>query len=694
MKGQTYQTSNDLWLESIFSVIKPLFFLLLASSLSAQPYFQKKIGGMQLAEGLAVMPDGGMVLAGLKGNCIQIIRLEANGSPVWKRQLCPADPDADISIRALQLSSMPNNPGEFLLLFRKGAFTTAPYNLLNVIKFDATGDIKWETQLRPEKRYGPFTPGTHFAVSEVGDIWAAHGMGFTDSLPDFNQALVFKLGNTGQILLRRFFKTDTPATANGIVVKNKQEVFVYGSLDNAIADGFLLKINDLGDVVWAKRYAGLSFFRDGAVFSNGDLLLIGEHENAYAMARISAEGTVAWAAKFQDTISLFRCIVEANEEVVVAGRNPDGISMLFKIDAGSLSVSWAKKYEVCTRFHTTALAPLAGIGFVCAQSTISGLPVTRIFQGDQAGNLSASCAVQQTPPPILTEISTSTSPLQFTFSDGLIQPNEHIFLLEESSLDVQDCCPTELPEALTVLPDSICTNSPFSLKSLGNPCADEWSWTLSGASTKMHQGLEFQDITYEHAGEFPLMLIEKFGVCNDTFHGVLRVVTAPNLDIFAYSDTIICPDKPFLLFPDLSGVDSWVWNNGNLTPFQNLENPQAGFYGLVAQKGICTIADSVKIEIGNCGTTRVFAPNVFSPNGDGLNDHWQIFFQNGVVPLACQVFDRWGNLCFTSGKDEIPIWDGNFKGLPMLANVYVWHFRLLNPEGLEEQLEGEFLLLH
>jgi len=65
------------------------------------------------------------------------------------------------------------------------------------------------------------------AVTPSGIRLAIHGMGLTDTLSYFNQVLLFKVDPDGQRLLRKFFLTDLPATANGIVTNNNQMVFVY-----------------------------------------------------------------------------------------------------------------------------------------------------------------------------------------------------------------------------------------------------------------------------------------------------------------------------------------------------------------------------------------------------------------------------------------------------------------------------------
>ena len=133
-------------------MIKTLLLSLFATTLAAQPQFQKKIDGLQAAEGLACLPDGAYVMAGLRGNGVQIICLEADGSSRWMKQLCLADVNAHISFGRLHLEADKLSPGAFFLIFRKGAFSSAPDNLRNLMKFDSNGELLWETQLHPEKK--------------------------------------------------------------------------------------------------------------------------------------------------------------------------------------------------------------------------------------------------------------------------------------------------------------------------------------------------------------------------------------------------------------------------------------------------------------------------------------------------------------------------------------------------------------
>ena len=75
---------------------------------------------------------------------------------------------------------------------------------------------------------------------------------------------------------------------------------------------------------------------------------------------------------------------------------------------------------------------------------------------------------------------------------------------------------------------------------------------------------------------------------------------------------------------------------------------------------------------------RLFIPNVFSPNGDQVNDTWNITADPLNVRTIEQVviFDRWGNILnersHISPVDVSPIWNGQYENSVVSAGVYVY----------------------
>ena len=61
-------------------------------------------------------------------------------------------------------------------------------------------------------------------------------------------------------------------------------------------------------------------------------------------------------------------------------------------------------------------------------------------------------------------------------------------------------------------------------------------------------------------------------------------------------------------------------------------------------------------------------PNVFTPNGDGVNDALQIV-SSGFVDGEVKIYDRWGRLVFSEVGTKLQ-WDGKMKHQQMNAGVY------------------------
>ncbi len=124
-----------------------------------------------------------------------------------------------------------------------------------------------------------------------------------------------------------------------------------------------------------------------------------------------------------------------------------------------------------------------------------------------------------------------------------------------------------------------------------------------------------------------------------------------------------------------SGGTSWLWNFGDASPTTTQQNPVHEFPGagtytvtqIVYNQSGCpdTIKKIIRIKEG------MLIPNVFSPDGDGVNDVW--FIPNsGVKDFHVQIFDRWGAKVFESTADEIR-WDGrSSSGKPLTEGTYYY----------------------
>ena len=95
----------------------------------------------------------------------------------------------------------------------------------------------------------------------------------------------------------------------------------------------------------------------------------------------------------------------------------------------------------------------------------------------------------------------------------------------------------------------------------------------------------------------------------------------------------------------------------------------------------------------------VFVPNIFSPNGDGINDELTVFANTLLVKNVKQflLFDRWGESVFENSDFPPNVfgngWDGIFKGEIMNPGVFVWLVEVELVNGERRLLEGEVVLM-
>ncbi len=96
--------------------------------------------------------------------------------------------------------------------------------------------------------------------------------------------------------------------------------------------------------------------------------------------------------------------------------------------------------------------------------------------------------------------------------------------------------------------------------------------------------------------------------------------------------------------------------------------------------------------------TEIYVPNIFSPNGDGVNDHFK--FQSNSDNLMIEsitIFDRWGELIFGAAgsinNEEAIMWDGSFNGSPCNNGVYIFVIKYLDIEGNMEEKAGDVTIM-
>ncbi|WP_170982945.1 T9SS type B sorting domain-containing protein [Dyadobacter frigoris] len=103
----------------------------------------------------------------------------------------------------------------------------------------------------------------------------------------------------------------------------------------------------------------------------------------------------------------------------------------------------------------------------------------------------------------------------------------------------------------------------------------------------------------------------------------------------------------------------------------------------------CFIEKQLNVDFGVCDA-RVFIPDIFTPNEDGINDTFKIVVIGGTA-LKLDIFNRWGSLVFTDSSPAAE-WSGKVNATHCLNGDYVYVFKYKTEMGEEFVRKGSFLL--
>lgn len=169
------------------------------------------------------------------------------------------------------------------------------------------------------------------------------------------------------------------------------------------------------------------------------------------------------------------------------------------------------------------------------------------------------------------------------------------------------------------------------------------------------------------------------------------------------SITIDVNDRPTLTIESVSDETrsvSYVVEGGTPTYTIYVEEKEMGNLASATLSGMTFGEHEIRVVDTNaCDASATFVINKLevtpsgsiTPNGDGLNDTWQI--KNiDVYPLSVvRIYDRTGRLIFEKqGYSNETGWDGSYNGAPMPSADY-WYE--IDVEEIDQQYYGHFTLL-
>jgi gliding motility-associated-like protein len=182
-------------------------------------------------------------------------------------------------------------------------------------------------------------------------------------------------------------------------------------------------------------------------------------------------------------------------------------------------------------------------------------------------------------------------------------------------------------------------------------------------------------ITFDDANNYTVdLLVTDANGCTDTTTKLIPVKPKP-ATAFNYIENADNIMGKLHFTNQTTGAISYNWNLGEGSTSTQFE-PEIK-YSIEGDYTIVLVATSAD----GCNDTAyrhyyympgLWLPNAFTPDGDGKNDIFQPVTQrNSLKPYLLNVYNRWGQLVFTSSEPETG-WDGTLNSEPCPEGLYTY----------------------
>lgn len=216
--------------------------------------------------------------------------------------------------------------------------------------------------------------------------------------------------------------------------------------------------------------------------------------------------------------------------------------------------------------------------------------------------------------------------------------------------------------------------------------------TINQGLINWFNGSNAQSVTFVPTNTQSYTMIFTEGGCSDTAQHVIRVVPLPTLNIAATRQQIYTDQDVRL---KVTGAQSYIWDQDLSLSCLNCADPIATPQSTTQY---CVQGDTLGCINKSCITItvvercNVVLPNIFSPNGDGINDSWCSIKRECIKEQLLTVYDRWGNLIFTTSGEEV-CWSPKDSQKALQTQVVTFILKTISHDDKQNVQSGSITLV-
>jgi gliding motility-associated-like protein len=237
-----------------------------------------------------------------------------------------------------------------------------------------------------------------------------------------------------------------------------------------------------------------------------------------------------------------------------------------------------------------------------------------------------------------------------------------------------------LPQIIITNNPTICIGDTALLTAGGNVYNASWSTGATGSSIEVWPLLT------------TLYMVSASNVCGTAVQNVIVHVNALPVIYMTGPNPLIVGESGFL---NASGGLSYSWYPSTGLSCTSCPDPSVTtgvdmmYYCTVTDSNQCVNVDSFLVHAEEVYT--LYIPNSFSPDGNGLNDRFNVIGHN-VNDFSMRIYNRDGNLVYISDNIN-ESWDGKSSQATDEPGVYVYLIRAAFENGQEKEYKGTVTII-
>ncbi|MEO9533003.1 MAG: PKD domain-containing protein [Crocinitomicaceae bacterium] len=278
----------------------------------------------------------------------------------------------------------------------------------------------------------------------------------------------------------------------------------------------------------------------------------------------------------------------------------------------------------------------------------------------------------------ITFASTGTMNVCVTMSDDCPTTDTECFNVLE---------PTPTPPTMTSDVTNGCNPLTVNFTNLTAGNVAQTTWTFSNGTSIVTNGSAPMSVMFDQVGVYDLTMevITDIGcVYTETFTNYIEVFDVPHAS-FTHQPIPATIYDTEVNFNDFStgGVSAWLWDFGPgvLPGSSTIASPTVVYpEGIAANYPVWLhvwndhgCVDSAQATVSIVNDVLLYAPNIFTPDGDEFNETWKVTMSGiDIYDFHLVMFNRYGEIIWESYNPE-GVWNGSYGGGGLVQDgTYIW----------------------